>query len=33
MDILVYTPEEFDAMRDGHFLRRALLDSKVIYEA
>ena len=33
MDILVYTPEEFEAMRHGHFLRRALVDGKVIYEA
>jgi len=33
MDILVYTPEEFEAMRRGHFLRRALVDGKVIYEA
>lgn len=33
MDILVYTPEEFEAMRHGHFLRRALVDGQVIYEA
>ncbi len=33
MDILVYTPEEFEAMRHGSFLGRALADSKVIYEA
>ncbi len=33
MDILVYTPDEFEAMRHGHFLRHALLDGKVIYEA
>jgi len=33
MDLLVYTPEEFEAMRDGHSLRRALVDAKVIYEA
>jgi predicted nucleotidyltransferase len=33
MDILVYTPEEFETMRHGHFLRCALVDGKVIYEA
>ncbi len=33
MDILVYTPDEFEAMRRGHFLRHALRDGKVIYEA
>ena len=32
MDILVYTPDEFEAMRHGRFLRRALVDGKVIYE-
>ena len=33
MDILVYTPDEFEAMRDGRFLRQALADGKVVYEA
>ena len=33
MDILVYTPEEFAAMREGVFLRNALRDGVVIYEA
>ena len=33
MDVLVYTPEEFEAMRDGHFLCRALANGKLIYEA
>jgi len=33
MDVLVYTPKEFEAMRDGHFLRRALVNGKLIYEA
>jgi len=32
LDILVYTPDEFEAMRHGHFLRRGLLGGKVIYE-
>jgi predicted nucleotidyltransferase len=33
MDILVYTPEEFEAMRSRPFLRRALADGRVVYEA
>jgi len=33
MDILVYTPEEFAAMTKGVFLKNALRDSVVIYEA
>jgi predicted nucleotidyltransferase len=33
MDILVYTPTEFEAMRDGPFLRHALREAKVVYEA
>jgi len=33
MDILVYTPDEFEAMRRRRFLRHALADGKVIYEA
>lgn len=33
MDPLVYTPEEFEAMREGPFLRHALREAKVIYEA
>ncbi len=33
MDLLVYTPEEFEAMRERPFLRRALREAKVIYEA
>ena len=33
MDILVYTPEEFETMRDRGFLRRALADGRVLYEA
>jgi len=32
MDVLVYTLEEFEAMRHGRFLRRALVDGKVIYQ-
>ena len=33
MDIFVYTPEEFDEMKDTNpFLRRAVLKGKVIYE-
>lgn len=33
MDPLAYTPEEFEAMREGPFLRHALREAKVIYEA
>ena len=33
MDILVYTPEEFEVMRQRPFFRRALAESKVLYEA
>jgi len=33
MDLLVYTPQEFEAMRERPFLRHALRDAKVIYEA
>jgi predicted nucleotidyltransferase len=33
MDILVYTPDEFAAMQEGTFLKNALQDGVVIYEA
>lgn len=33
MDLLVYTPAELEAMRERPFLRHALRDAKVIYEA
>lgn len=33
MDILVYTPEEFAAMKEEIFLKNALLDGVVVYEA
>ncbi|MCC7565409.1 MAG: nucleotidyltransferase domain-containing protein [Methanomicrobiaceae archaeon] len=33
MDILVYTPDEFAAMTEGVFLKNALRDGVVIYEA
>lgn len=33
MDIFVYTPEEFEAMRDRCFLRRALAEGRVVYES
>jgi predicted nucleotidyltransferase len=32
MDLLVYTPEEFEAKRDSGFLRHALATGKVLYE-
>ena len=33
MDLLVYTPAEFETMKDRPFLRHALRDAVVIYEA
>ena len=33
MDLLVYTPAEFKTMKDRPFLRHALRDATVIYEA
>lgn len=32
LDLLVYTPEEFDKMKEGSFLRKALQDGQVIYK-
>ena len=32
MDLLVYTPKEFEDMRDGNFIRKALEGGKVLYE-
>jgi len=31
VDLLGYAPEEIEAMRHDYFLRRALLEGKVIY--
>jgi predicted nucleotidyltransferase len=33
LDLLVYTPEEFEEVRAGRFLARALADSRTVYEA
>jgi len=33
LDLLVYTPQEFEEMRAGRFLARALADSRTVYEA
>ncbi len=33
VDLLVYTPEEFHAMRHRPFLRHVLAEGKVLYEA
>jgi len=33
MDVLVYTPEEFERMKDRGFIRRAIEEGKVLYEA
>jgi predicted nucleotidyltransferase len=32
LDLLVYTPEEFNKMKEGSFLRKALQYGQVIYE-
>ena len=32
MDLLVYTPEEFQCMKNQRFLRHALKNGKVLYE-
>jgi len=32
IDVFVYTPEEFERMKDGFFIRRALAEGKVVYE-
>ncbi|MGY4707232.1 hypothetical protein ACVNPS_05700 [Candidatus Bipolaricaulota sp. J31] len=31
MDLVCYTPEEFEAMRDSPFIRRALSEGVVLY--
>jgi uncharacterized protein len=33
MDILVYTPQEFEEMKERPFVRRALREGKILYEA
>ncbi len=33
MDILVYTPQEFEEMKQRPFVRRALKEGKILYEA
>ncbi len=33
LDLLVYTPAEFEVMRSGSFLRRALTEGRSVYEA
>ena len=33
MDVLVYTPEEFERMKDRGFIKRAIEEGKVLYEA
>ena len=32
LDILCYTPQEFDSMKDSPFLRHALRDEQILYE-
>ncbi len=33
LDVLVYTPEEFESMKNRPFLRRAMEEGKVLYDA
>lgn len=33
VDLLVYTPEEFEAIRERPFFRKAIDEGKVVYEA
>jgi len=33
MDVLVYTPQEFEEMRERPFVKRALKEGKILYEA
>ncbi|HSD58431.1 MAG TPA: nucleotidyltransferase domain-containing protein [Methanotrichaceae archaeon] len=33
MDVLVYTPQEFEQMRKRPFVKRALKEGKILYEA
>ena len=33
LDILVYTPEEFDDMKERPFMKRAMKEGQVLYEA
>ncbi len=32
LDLLAYTPQEFEAIRERPFIRQALQEGKVIYE-
>jgi len=33
MDILVYTPQEFEDMKERPFVKRVLREGKMLYEA
>ena len=33
LDLLAYTPQEFDAIRERPFMRQALQEGRVLYEA
>lgn len=33
MDVLVYTPQEFEEMKDRPFFKRALEEGRILYEA
>ena len=32
IDILVYTPEELDSLKDSSFLKHALMEGRILYE-
>ena len=33
LDLLAYTPQEFDAIRERPFIQQALREGRVLYEA
>jgi len=33
MDVLVYTPEEFERMKNRSFIKKAIEEGKILYEA
>lgn len=33
MDVLVYTPEEFEKMKNRSFIKKAIEEGKILYEA
>ena len=33
LDILVYTPEEFEEMKERPFIKKALMEGRILHEA